>query len=510
MDTSRPLRLLPTLSMLAECLEEMGWHCESHISEETQNYRSIRLYHRQPQLHKDVLYLLRPDEQDFPVNDYTYLSMCGHGGNANHLVCPGRTDEEILDQVLEIFSDFQDWENTIDLLVYQGASLQELCELSARLLKKPVCFHDGWFVMMAMSANVPKFMEPEYLMSSARGFVPRAILEDFQDDSDYLETYDHHDAQIWVTPDGHYKTLYVNLWDGAVYMGRMLVMEMDRRFLHRDYLLAEILAQRAVLLLRRKQPGDGEIHQNMDDIVFSLLQGRQTDSSDLSHLLNMLHWTNADRFLCLRLRPQQGSNPVMMEHMLHSDLFRHFSGSYILLSNQEQCVILNLSRTQLTVSQVHYLLAPLCRDYCLYAGISSPVSGIRDLCAAYYQAGIAVDQAFLLRNEKWIQVFSDCVLDHVSRNLPSPLTPSHLVSPELISLMEHDREKGTAYFETLREFLLLERDIPKTSEALIIHRSTLLYRLKKIRSLIHTDLEDPWQRLYLMLSLWILEHTNRK
>ena len=92
---------------------------------------------------------------------------------------------------------------------------------------------------------------------------------------------------------------------------------------------------------------------------------------------------------------------------------------------------------------------------------------------------------------------------------PSPLTPGSLVAPELTALMDHDKDNDTPYFETLREYLLRERDIPRTAEALIIHRTTLLYRLKKIRGILHTDLEDPWQRLYLILSLWILEKEKK-
>ena len=76
--------------------------------------------------------------------------------------------------------------------------------------------------------------------------------------------------------------------------------------------------------------------------------------------------------------------------------------------------------------------------------------------------------------------------------------------------MAYDKENDTPYFDTLREYLLKERDIPQTSQTLIIHRTTLLYRLKKIQSLIRINLEDPWQRLYLTLSLWILENENQK
>jgi DNA-binding PucR family transcriptional regulator len=101
-------------------------------------------------------------------------------------------------------------------------------------------------------------------------------------------------------------------------------------------------------------------------------------------------------------------------------------------------------------------------------------------------------------------------MEHMLEKLDSPLPTWCLVSPELQAMMDHDRQKGTQYFETLRAYLLNERDIPKTAEKLIIHRTTLLYRLKKIQSLMHVDLEDPWQRLYLTLSLWILEKKENK
>lgn len=509
MDMTCPLRLLPTLPMLEEILTQAGWACEMVLAEQRQSYRGIRLYHRRQELQKDVLYLLRPEESDFPFDEFSYLSSGPHPGRANHLICPGRADEEILDQLLEIFSQFQSWEDTIDLLLYRSASLQELCELGGKLLENPVCIHDDWFVMMAMTTEYAQLMEPEFWTSSTKGFIPRAVVEDFQNDSEYLETYSHHDAQIWQHTQNR-NSLYVNLWDGSVYKGRLLVAQWNRDFLHRDFLLAEVLTQRAVWLLRRKQPGEEIVHQNMDTIVFSLLQGQQPDPQDLAHLLNMLNWKKTDRFLCLRLKPQQNDSTDLAVHMLHSDLFQAFSGGYILLVNQEQCVIWNLSQLSDSVSRIHHLLAPLCRDYCLYAGISSPVTGIRELNAAYYQAGVALEQTFRLRSEKWILTFPECALDHLVRSLPSPLTPGHLISPELSRLMDYDREKGTQYFDTLRTYLLQERDIPRTSEALIIHRTTLLYRLKKIQSLLRLDLEDPWQRLYLMLSLWILENQSRK
>ena len=71
--------------------------------------------------------------------------------------------------------------------------------------------------------------------------------------------------------------------------------------------------------------------------------------------------------------------------------------------------------------------------------------------------------------------------------------------------MEHDRTQGTQYYETLRAYLLCERSIPATAAALIIHRTTLTYRLGKIQELTRLNLDSADLRLYLMLSFQLLE-----
>ena len=45
----------------------------------------------------------------------------------------------------------------------------------------------------------------------------------------------------------------------------------------------------------------------------------------------------------------------------------------------------------------------------------------------------------------------------------------------------------------------------KAAKELFIHRSTFLYRMSHIRELIHIDLEDPDQLLYLLLTYKLFE-----
>ena len=510
MDMNRLIRLLPTMEIIEEAFLLAGWDCTAAIPESNKTYRNVRLYTGKQPLLKDVLYTLRPGETDFPTDDYAYICSTPLEGKANHICCHDVKAEILLDFLLELFSQFQQNEMRIDQLSYRGGSLQELCQLGEDLLENPVCIHDDWFILIGISRQAQPLMSPEQVMQSSKGFLPRAILEDFQHDSDYLETYSQTEPQIWDGSGYSPSSLYVNLWDETIFRGRLVVIQHNRAFRKADYIIAQVLTQRAILLLQRQHPGQMQGVKNMDDIVYALLTGASTEITEQAHLLRMLQWDRTDTFLCIRLRSQQPEDRSILDHVLHSDLFQAFPNSYILLTQQEHCLVLNMQKSQLPYSHIPHQLASLCRDYCLYAGFSSPVSGIQEWQLAYHQAGAALDHAFRMRDDHWIIAFSQCAMEYLLQNLPVPLMPSHLVAPELTALRKHDQEKGTQYFETFREYLLQERDIPRTAKALIIHRTTLLYRLEKIQALISVNLDDPWQRMYLLLSLWLIEKDNSK
>ena len=505
MELTRLLRLNPTMDMVAEELELGRWECRRSVPFPEKKYRGALPYTGQSRLDERLLYLVPPELADrFPPEGYSCVSSVRVPGSGNRLCCPGQSDAQLLQQLLELFCRLQEQEAQLNQLVFTGGSPDALCQLGQELMGNAVCIHDDWFVMIAMSDGAKQIMPPEYLSDSGKGYVPQRILEEFKFDADYDRTYAQQRCQLWTNASEPGRCLYVNLWEEQRYRGRLILFESTRAFRELDYLMAECLAQRAMLLLRLQKPGTRP-YRNLDDIISALLEGTEPDPGDLHFLMDTLKWQEQDQYLCARLQLQQEDSAEVLGHMLHSDLFRVFPGSYIMYLRRQQCLIVNLTREEQGLPELRHRLAPLCRDYCLYAGLSSPVSGIAALSQASRQADIALERAFYRRDERWVLPFSECALDYLLSGLQPELEPKHLAAPEWFALLALDREKDTRYFETLAAYLLLERDIPKTAEALIIHRTTLIYRLKKITALTGLDLDDPDRRLYLLLSLKLLE-----
>ncbi|MEW6472294.1 MAG: helix-turn-helix domain-containing protein [Actinomycetota bacterium] len=74
------------------------------------------------------------------------------------------------------------------------------------------------------------------------------------------------------------------------------------------------------------------------------------------------------------------------------------------------------------------------------------------------------------------------------------------VQAQLGPLMDYDAQKNSNLVETLFHYLESGGNYAATSEALIVHRSTLKYRLQRIREIGQCDLSDPGTRFNLQLA----------
>ncbi len=143
----------------------------------------------------------------------------------------------------------------------------------------------------------------------------------------------------------------------------------------------------------------------------------------------------------------------------------------------------------------------------MYCGISNPIIGLRKLRTGFDQTDITLNY-ILFRRSRWTMLFSECAPYYMIRTLADTMAPADLISSDIQKLRAIDKEKNTDYCNTLRTYLENERSIPKTSEALIIHRTTLQYRLEKIAQLTHLNLDSRDVRMYLNISFRILDYVE--
>ncbi len=85
----------------------------------------------------------------------------------------------------------------------------------------------------------------------------------------------------------------------------------------------------------------------------------------------------------------------------------------------------------------------------------------------------------------------------------------YMLYPGVAQIIRYDQENGTDLRDVLLQYLLNERNATKTADALFMHRNTVLYKIKKIESLLGDDLEDPATRERIQWSCRMSEFCER-
>ncbi|MER8088479.1 PucR family transcriptional regulator [Streptomyces sp. NPDC058316] len=89
---------------------------------------------------------------------------------------------------------------------------------------------------------------------------------------------------------------------------------------------------------------------------------------------------------------------------------------------------------------------------------------------------------------------------------------SQLRVPVLERMREMDRERGSAYLETLKTYVESNKNIPATAAALNVHVNSVRYRVDKLQTIFDLDLNDIDVFAWLLLQFRFAEftaHTNR-
>lgn len=505
--SSGPRRQLAlSLRMIADELDDKLWDFTLH-SEDQARFYSFRVFLPGEAPEPGVLYVLQEEDGAFPQDRYPYLSIGERPGQAEHICVRGRTFLETVNELARIFQRFRDFEAELNWILSRGGGLTELCAAATSYLQNPVYIHDNAFSILALPCYVEGMLELEYNPETGKYFIPLWLVEDFKFSEGYQDTLHRKKAAIWGTNQYpyHMRSLYINIWDVDFYRARILVNELHVPLRPGDYLLLEYLADYALLILRRDDMNADQSRRDLTGMLKSLIANGEADRRDLRVLLTTLGWRETGRFLLAKLQSQDPENAIISSSVLRNSLSSAFPATFLLFYEQQLCMIVDLDASQLDQTAFRSKLAPFLRDSLMYAGVSLPVESVFYLNTAYAQASYAIEYAFRLRSHQWYMAFEDCAVEYLFSRIETPAPLSLYLSRVPKFLRQYDREHGSQYFATLKSFLLNERSVPRTAEALIIHRTTLLYRLEKITALTKIDLNNEALRLYLLISFRLEE-----
>lgn len=146
----------------------------------------------------------------------------------------------------------------------------------------------------------------------------------------------------------------------------------------------------------------------------------------------------------------------------------------------------------------------------VFIGVGGIASDLKHYYESYQQAMQTLNVMVSQGSKSGFAFFDQLGSYVLLHDLKESKTSSIFINEHLGKLIQYSKGKNVDLFHTLRVYLEQNGSIKNTADNLYIHRSTLLYRLEKIKELLDIDLEDSETRFNLMMAykLYDLEDTS--
>lgn len=252
-------------------------------------------------------------------------------------------------------------------------------------------------------------------------------------------------------------------------------------------------------------PGPALLPQNrLTDLLGVLIRGQKVDLYALSEELHRRGWDRHGSYVCLCIQPDTRS--VQNKSLPYScNLLNSRWPEVCAFACEEKIACLvELSAYGGRAEAFFAARVEQFRDLCFRVGVSDAFSDLLELHPSYRQSEIALRVGSRRDGQKWRYRFSDYSLDYIFQRLTGELDASHVASWRLRLLIDHDRQNKTEYCRTLYCYICCGMNAMKSARELYIHRTTMVYRLNRIRELTGLDLEDARELLYIHLSIVLL------
>ncbi len=94
-------------------------------------------------------------------------------------------------------------------------------------------------------------------------------------------------------------------------------------------------------------------------------------------------------------------------------------------------------------------------------------------------------------------------LQYLKSEILGAIDVKGLLHPALAKLAQYDESNQSNLLNTLRVYLMYDRNAQRCANVLYLHRNSLQYRVRRIQEIADVNLENPEDRAYLRLSFFL-------
>lgn len=453
-----------------------------------------------------ILYDAFPKEISFCPSDSIFFclekhrAMCGVYGD-NVCVFPDSTPLlQVFNHIQALFDRYSQWDQQLHALQTGGGSIHQMLEVSYPIFKNPLLVQNLDFTTIA-SCNIPESGDD---LPSLEAYRNMEFINVMKQDPFFNKVREWDDVFLFPEHVTGFRSLNLNIKKYERTSFRIIIPEFNTPFQHFHKELLKHLGEYvsyALLHNTMQRPSQDKVLRN---ILVNLLSNKNADYMTVSDQLTNTGWLPGHTYVCLIFRITFLDIQNLTVNSICDYVENIIPGSCAFSYKKNIAAFVDLDLFDETIEDISEKLIYFIRDSFLKLSFSNPMKGHMHLRRQYLQAIAAQEIGCSRTPYSWVHHFSKLALPYIFQQATSQLPGNMLCHEGLLRLLEYDKEKGTEYMKTLEVYLKKHLNAVQSARELFIHRSTFLYRLEKICTILESSLTDYDELVYLMISFYLL------
>lgn len=382
--------------------------------------------------------------------------------------------------------------------------IQAMLDCAHDFFQSPICVLDPDFHLVACTSDIIQEGQRGMRILENRGFT--------NDEFNVMNESPIHKRLLTsdyplkhIHPTDHYEQLLCSI-SAKKDMGHIVVNGLNRSFDDHDLELLNILK----MAICNQMKKDEFIRNNMgfhyEYFLRDLLDQKMVVGKAYHDRMGYVQKTFFGNLYCMVIETARSSITLNTAHV--RSLFEStFPDTITIMYNGGIVVIFRLLDNRFFNDSDYEKMNDICKEYGLFAGISNAFRNIMHVLSYYHQALHSIELGVRSGIDPGMFVYKNYYMAHLTTLFSQQESPHTFCHPQMKILMDYDRENQTDYATILYVYLTSERNMALTAQKMYMHRNTLVYRLKKLNSMVSIDYEDYNERHHLILSYELLTLT---
>lgn len=416
--------------------------------------------------------------------------------------------QDIFNAVSAAFCYYNRWDSQLQQIIKTQGSIQNLLDCSVDIFGNPIGIHNTALECIAETNVITETDDLKLYLNKSYQRADTDYLKGFLEDKDYQSSLNIKGAFFQQLGPAGNNSLVQNLFVNGEFYYRIVITERKTKLSPADAKLLEHLSEYIQILLCSYCIDE----LNSDTHSFALflsniISGKIREGAYISKKIHEHGWRSSDCYACVVFLLSSREAFTSTSDAICKQLKKLIPNSEAFKHDDRIVAVINAGQANTDLSEILQSFTPYMRDMNMRAGVSNILCDIKNLVNIYKQANIALKTGMRLWGHFWIYRFSRVAPYYVLEQSISELSVEAVCAPKIMELLRYDAIHKTEYYHTVKAYLECNLNLARTSEVLFIHRTTLLYRLERIKQIFDIDFKDPLERMYFQLSINLISYT---